>query len=178
LVGLSFYTDSFLSHFLVAEDRILCFELVAKAGEKWHLAYVKASKAETDVPETAAELIGQRRRWLNGSFAASVYAIANFYEMYHSGHNIFRLFFFHIQMLYNILSLVFSWFSLANLWLTFSIIIDLLPSQGIIFGSLEVMHWLNSTLKWTYATFLILQFVLALGNRPKGERFAYSLTMW
>lgn len=56
----------------LAEDRILCFELVAKAHDKWTLAYVKASKAETDVPEEAAELISQRRRWLNGSFAASV----------------------------------------------------------------------------------------------------------
>ena len=35
----------------LAEDRILCFELVAKAGEKWTLGYVKPSKAETDVPE-------------------------------------------------------------------------------------------------------------------------------
>lgn len=56
----------------LAEDRILCFELVAKAGAQWTLTYVKPSKAETDVPEQAAELIGQRRRWLNGSFAASV----------------------------------------------------------------------------------------------------------
>lgn len=59
-------------HSITAEDRILCFELVAKAGERWTLTYVKPSKAETDVPETAVELIGQRRRWLNGSFAASV----------------------------------------------------------------------------------------------------------
>ena len=59
-------------HLISAEDRILCFELVAKAGDRWTLTYVKPSKAETDVPETAVELIGQRRRWLNGSFAASV----------------------------------------------------------------------------------------------------------
>lgn len=55
--------------------RILCFELVAKARDRWTLAYVKPSKAETDVPEQAAELISQRRRWLNGSFAASVVGI-------------------------------------------------------------------------------------------------------
>ena len=37
---------------------------------------------------------------------------------------------------YNVVSLIFSWFALANLWLTFSIIIDLLPSQNIhIFGT-------------------------------------------
>ena len=62
----------FTKNMFLAEDRILCFELVAKANDKWTLTYVKPSKAETDVPETAAELIGQRRRWLNGSFAASV----------------------------------------------------------------------------------------------------------
>lgn len=45
---------------------------MAKKGAKWTLTYVKPSKAETDVPEEAVELIGQRRRWLNGSFAASV----------------------------------------------------------------------------------------------------------
>ena len=57
---------------------ILCFELVAKAGEKWTLGYVKPSKAETDVPEAAAELIGQRRRWLNGSMAAGIYSLWHF----------------------------------------------------------------------------------------------------
>ena len=62
----------FTKNMFLAEDRILCFELVAKANDRWTLTYVKPSKAETDVPESAAELIGQRRRWLNGSFAASV----------------------------------------------------------------------------------------------------------
>jgi len=68
--------------------------------------------------------------------------------------------------------------------LTFSIIIDLLPSQGIVFfggnnhTGLVVTHWVNLALKWIYLAFLGLQFVLALGNRPKGERGLYSLTLW
>ena len=46
---------------------------------------------------------------------------------------------------YNIFSLVFSWFSLANIWLTFSIIIDLLPTQNvIIFGTLAVVSLMKS----------------------------------
>lgn len=107
-----------------AEDRILCFELVAKKGEKWVLTYVKPSKAETDVPETAVELIGQRRRWLNGSFAASVvrsfcclsrflpitsihpqYALVHFFAFYQSGHGPLRMFFLHLQALVCISSL-------------------------------------------------------------------------
>ncbi|KAG2118792.1 glycosyltransferase family 2 protein [Suillus discolor] len=169
----------FTKNMFLAEDRILCFELVAKAGDRWTLTYVKPSKAETDVPESAVELIGQRRRWLNGSFAASVYALVNFFQLYRSGHGIIRMFFFHVQALYNIFSLVFSWFALANIWLTFSIIIDLLPSQNIIiFGTADVTHWVNLCFKWIYLAFLAMQFVLALGNRPKGERTAYAVTLW
>jgi chitin synthase len=89
------------------------------------------------------------------------------------------MFFLHLQALYNVFSLIFSWFALANLWLTFSIIIDLLPSQNIIvFATADITHWVNEALKWIYLSFLALQFILALGNRPKGERFAYSLTLW
>ncbi|OJT09060.1 Chitin synthase 1 [Trametes pubescens] len=169
----------FTKNMFLAEDRILCFELVAKANDRWTLTYVKPSKAETDVPESAAELIGQRRRWLNGSFAASVYAIVNFFKLYRSGHGIIRMFFFHVQALYNIFSLIFSWFALANIWLTFSIIIDLLPSQGLVFfGTTTITHWVNLALKWIYLAFLGLQFVLALGNRPKGERATYNVTLW
>lgn len=71
----------FKKNMFLAEDRILCFELVAKAGSKWHLTYIKAAKGETDVPEGAAEFIGQRRRWLNGSFAAGMYSIMHFGRM-------------------------------------------------------------------------------------------------
>ncbi|OSX60115.1 glycosyltransferase family 2 protein [Postia placenta MAD-698-R-SB12] len=169
----------FTKNMFLAEDRILCFELVAKAGDRWTLTYVKPSKAETDVPESAAELIGQRRRWLNGSFAASVYALVNFFKLYRSGHGIIRMFFLHIQAIYNVFSLIFSWFALANIWLTFSIIIELLPSDGLtFFGTADITHWVNEACKWIYLAFLCLQFVLALGNRPKGERMAYTVTLW
>jgi hypothetical protein len=94
----------------LAEDRILCFELVAKANERWVLGYVKPAKGETDVPESAAELIGQRRRWLNGSFAAGVYALVHFGRYYKSNHGIVRLFFLHVQAIYNTVNLIMSWF--------------------------------------------------------------------
>ncbi|CAO1630332.1 unnamed protein product [Parajaminaea phylloscopi] len=169
----------FTKNMFLAEDRILCFELVAKAGDKWTLTYVKPSKGETDVPEGAAELISQRRRWLNGSFAASVYATVHFFRIYKSNHGIIRLFFFHLQALYNIFVLIFSWFALANLWLTFSIIINFLPDQLLKHAgqtALDAVHWVNLALKWIYVFFLVLQFVLALGNRPKGEKTTYIVS--
>ncbi|KAG8980226.1 Chitin synthase, class 2 [Tulasnella sp. JGI-2019a] len=169
----------FTKNMFLAEDRILCFELVAKAGAKWTLTYVKPSKAETDVPEQAAELIGQRRRWLNGSFAASVYALIHFFDIYKSNHGIIRMVFFHIQAIYNVVNLVFSWFALANIWLTFSILINLLPQQTppiYAFGTQNVTHWVNQGFEWLYLGFLTLQFILALGNRPKGEVPLYVIT--
>ncbi|KAH8430908.1 uncharacterized protein LDX57_008572 [Aspergillus melleus] len=172
----------FKKNMFLAEDRILCFELVAKAGFKWHLSYVKASKGETDVPEGTAEFIGQRRRWLNGSFAAGLYAMMHFGRIYRSGHSIIRIAFLHLQMLYNFCQVVMTWFSLASYWLTSSVILDLVgtPSQGNKnkgwpFGN-EVTPILNNFVKFFYLFFLMLQFILALGNRPKGTRIHYTLS--
>jgi len=172
----------FKKNMFLAEDRILCFELVAKAGSKWHLSYVKASRAETDVPEGAPEFIGQRRRWLNGSFAASIYSLMHFSRMYKSGHNIIRMFFFHVQMLYNIVSVTLSWFSLSAFWLTTKILMDLVgqPSSqndntAFPFGD-TATPIINTILQYLYLAFLLLQFILALGNRPKGSKVAYIMS--
>ncbi|PGH08776.1 chitin synthase B [Helicocarpus griseus UAMH5409] len=175
----------FKKNMFLAEDRILCFELVAKAGSKWHLSYVKSSKGETDVPEGAPEFIGQRRRWLNGSFAASIYSLMHFGRMYKSGHNILRMFFFHIQMLYNTFTVFMTWFALASYWLTTSVIMDLVgnppdPESGntqraFPFGN-TVTPIVNTVLKYLYLAFLLLQFILALGNRPKGSKWTYIMS--
>ncbi|KAJ3520972.1 hypothetical protein NM208_g13498 [Fusarium decemcellulare] len=169
----------FKKNMFLAEDRILCFELVAKAGQKWHLSYIKAAKGETDVPEGAAEFISQRRRWLNGSFAATLYSLMHFGRMYKSGHNIIRMFFFHIQLIYNFLNTLFSWFALGSYWLTTSVIMDLVGAPNVRTG---VHGWpfgdtatpiVNALLKYLYLAFVMLQFILALGNRPKGSKFTY-----
>ena len=123
----------FKKNMFLAEDRILCFELVAKAGVKWTLTYVKASKGETDVPESEnshilhqtskaeltcskgpPEFLSQRRRWLNGSFAAGLYSIMHFNRLYKSGHSFVRMIFLHMQLIYNIIQLIMTWFSLGR----------------------------------------------------------------
>ncbi|KAH8821096.1 chitin synthase 2 [Xylogone sp. PMI_703] len=176
----------FKKNMFLAEDRILCFELVAKAGSKWHLTYIKAAKGETDVPEGAAEFIGQRRRWLNGSFAAGIYSIMHFGRMYKSGHNILRLFFLHIQLLYNVFNNLLAWFSLASYFLTTVVIMDLVGNPVKASATTAAHHgWpfgdtatpiINTILKVLYLGFLMIQFILALGNRPKGSRLTYLIS--
>ncbi|KAF0441308.1 glycosyltransferase family 2 protein [Gigaspora margarita] len=68
----------FTANMYLAEDRILCFELVTKRNGNWLLHYVKSSIAKTDIPKSIDKLISQRRRWLNGSFFASLY-VKSFY---------------------------------------------------------------------------------------------------
>lgn len=169
----------FKKNMFLAEDRILCFELVAKAGQKWHLCYVKAAKGETDVPEGAAEFLSQRRRWLNGSFAASLYSLMHFGRIYRSGHNIIRLLFLHVQLVYNSVNVLFSWFSLASYWLTTSVIMDLVGTpepardyHGWPFGDVG-SPIVNVLVKYVYLLFVLLQFILALGNRPKASERTY-----
>lgn len=42
--------DVFTANMYLAEDRILCWELVAKRDERWVLRFVKSAVGETDVP--------------------------------------------------------------------------------------------------------------------------------
>lgn len=48
--------DVFTANMYLAEDRILCWELVAKREERWVLKFVKSAVGETDVPGKASIL--------------------------------------------------------------------------------------------------------------------------
>ncbi|KAJ3097499.1 Chitin synthase, class 2 [Phlyctochytrium planicorne] len=112
-------SDIFAANMYLAEDRILCFELVTKINEAWLLRYVKAARAETDVPSAVPEFISQRRRWLNGSFFAGIHALSHWYYIFRSGHTFPRKLAFCIEFIYNFISMLFSWFGVANFYLTF-----------------------------------------------------------
>ena len=106
--------DIFEANMYLAEDRILCFELVAKRNSRWILQYVKSSTGETDVPDTMAEFIMQRRRWLNGSFFAAVYALAHFYKIYRSDHSFVRKLMFLVEFAYQTFNMLFAWFAIVG----------------------------------------------------------------
>jgi chitin synthase len=113
-----------ISNLYLAEDRILCFEIVAKKHRQWLLKYVQGSVAETDAPLTLVELIKQRRRWLNGSFFATVYYLLRFGRMLNTNHSPFRKFLFFLQFLFNISQAVLAWFGVAFMLLSFLLIFN------------------------------------------------------
>lgn len=65
----------FSANLYLAEDRILCFELISRKDSNYVLHYVKKAYADTDVPDTIPEFLSQRRRWLNGSLFAGFYTL-------------------------------------------------------------------------------------------------------
>lgn len=161
----------FTANMYLAEDRILCFELVTKRNCHWILQYVKSATGETDVPDTVTELILQRRRWLNGSFFAAIYAIAHFYEFFRSDHSFLRKIMFFIEFVFNTINMIFAWFAIGNFFLVFKILTSSLSADNLL-GNVGAI--LAVVFEWFYGISLISCFVLSLGNRPSGSGKLYT----
>lgn len=150
----------------LAEDRILCYELIAKKGCDYVLKYVSEAVAVTDVPESLDALIKQRKRWLNGSLFALVYAILGWKQMIqHSKHSLTRKILLSIQFLYFGLNVLLQWTSVANYYLTFYFLVRNL--------NISTMF---TILRYVFLALLIIQFVLGLGNKPGRMKNAYSMS--
>ncbi|OBA20938.1 hypothetical protein METBIDRAFT_42164 [Metschnikowia bicuspidata var. bicuspidata NRRL YB-4993] len=166
----------FTSNMYLAEDRILCYELVAKRGCSWVLRYCKSASAETDVPEGLAEFILQRRRWLNGSFFAAIYSLVHFPKVWRSSHSILRKLFLHIEFIYQFINLVVSWFSIGSYFLVFRILTTSLSSSDLNFAPGNV---LSVIFLWLYLASIVTTFVLSFGNKPKGtEKFYIVIVLF
>lgn len=175
--------DIFTANMYLAEDRILCYELVAKKEAHWVLHYVSSSYGETDVPDKVDEFISQRRRWLNGSFFAGVYALYHWRKVWQSDHSYLRKMMFMVEDIYNTYNLIFSWFALGNFYLTFFILTKAL-GHGVDGSTLadppfspDTGETLHTIFNYIYIILIVIQFIMALGNRPQGSKIAYTSSM-
>lgn len=168
--GETLHTDGglFEANMYLAEDRILCFELVAKKDAKWVLHYVSNAYGETDVPNGVPEFISQRRRWLNGSFFAGIYALFHWGKIITTKHSLLRKMLLIIQVVYLFLSWLFSWFALANFFLSFYILTRALSTMTNPPYDRETAHNVHVGLTYVYVVLLIVLFLFAMGNRPQG----------
>lgn len=165
----------------LAEDRILCFEIVVKKKEGWVLKYVKSAKASTDVPTTIAEFISQRRRWLNGSLFAALHATVYMLRIWTSGQSFLRKIILQFEFIYNAIQLFFSWTALANFYLAFFFLVQSAsnaPNGPFAFmGSGNVGPILFDILLKLYIAVLFVVTVCSLGNRPQGSKITYGAAM-
>ncbi|EHK98711.1 putative Chitin synthase 2 [Glarea lozoyensis 74030] len=137
----------FTANMYLAEDRILCWELVAKRDEKWVLKYVKSCYGETDVP--------------------AVYSLVHFRQVWKTDHTIGRKILLHIEFVYQFISLLFTFFSLANFYLTFYFVAGSLSDPKVDPFGHHIGLYLFSILRYTCVLLICTQFILSMGNRPQ-----------
>ncbi|KAF4464030.1 Chitin synthase 2 [Fusarium albosuccineum] len=171
------HADVFTANMYLAEDRILCWELVAKRGERWVLKYVKGCTGETDVPDTVPEFISQRRRWLNGAFFAAVYSLIHFKQIWQTDHTIARKVLLHIEFFYQFIQVMFTFFSLANFYLTFYFVAGGLTDPKIDPFGHNIATVIFHILRYACVLLISTQFILSLGNRPQGSKKLYMTSM-
>ncbi|KAF2464474.1 uncharacterized protein BDR25DRAFT_296716 [Lindgomyces ingoldianus] len=169
--------DVFTANMYLAEDRILCWELVAKRSEQWVLKYVKSATGETDVPDAVPEFISQRRRWLNGAFFAAVYSLLHFRQVWATDHTIWRKTLLHIEFVYQFVSLMFTFFSLANFYLTFYFIAGSLADPKLDPFGHNIGKYIFYVLRYTCVLLICMQFILSMGNRPQGAKKMFLTSM-
>ncbi|RMX97941.1 hypothetical protein D0867_12601 [Hortaea werneckii] len=169
--------DVFTANMYLAEDRILCWELVAKRNERWVLKYVKNATGETDVPDAVPEFISQRRRWLNGAFFAAVYGLLHFKQVWMTDHTLGRKFPLHIEFFYQFIQLLFTFFSLGNFYLTFYFVAGSLADDKIDPFGHNVGRGIFIFLRYCCVLCIMMQFVLSMGNRPQGAKKMFLWSM-
>ena len=161
-------TNFFEANMYLAEDRILCWELVSKRNDNWVLKFVKLATGETDVPESIAEFLAQRRRWINGAFFAALYSLYNAGKVWQTDHSYARKFWLHVEFAYQMVSLVFSFFSLSNFYLTFYFLTGSLVS----YKSLDHNRgfWIFTIFNYLCICVLTSLFIASIGNRPHASK--------
>ncbi|KAF7591332.1 Chitin synthase, class 2 [Aspergillus hancockii] len=165
--------DVFTANMYLAEDRILCWELVAKREERWVLRFVKSAVGETDVPDNVPEFISQRRRWLNGAFFAAVYSIVNGKQLWKTDHSLPRKILLQIEAVYQFVQLLFTYFGLANFYLAFFFIAGSLSNEKIDPFGHHMGKWIFIILRYACILVMCLQFIISMGNRPQGAKKLY-----
>ncbi|KAI1809718.1 glycosyltransferase family 2 protein [Poronia punctata] len=171
------HADVFTANMYLAEDRILCWELVAKRSERWVLKYVKSCTGETDVPDAVPEFISQRRRWLNGAFFAAVYSLIHFKQVWATDHTLARKVLLHIEFVYQFIQLLFTYFSLANYYLAFYFLCGGLSDPKVDPFGHNVAFYIFTILRYTLILLTSMQFILSLGNRPQGAKKLYTASI-
>ncbi|TMW57249.1 hypothetical protein Poli38472_003174 [Pythium oligandrum] len=170
----------FTGNMYLAEDRILCFELLARKNCSWTMHYVKDAVARTDVPEDLVSLIAQRRRWLNGAFFAALFSIWNWGRVYsESSHSFSRKSFLLLYYVYHLASLVFSFFLPANVYLAlYFIVFQGFQQNRLVF--LDTSDYSEYVLDFAvyfynivYLFGLLMLIIIGLGNNPKHMKLTY-----
>ena len=167
----------FHKNMYLAEDRVLCFELVSKRNQSNVLRYVKGAVAETDPMDSLSGLITQRRRWLNGSLFAKLYAFKHFYKIHTlSNHSYSAKCYFTLQFIYLFIQFLMDMCSVSLFFVQFRVATDLclrnndITNSFSLFGSHVHLNLLSDILQVGYMIVIMLLIITSVaGCKPKSK---------
>lgn len=115
----------------LAEDRIMCLEILSKRDEDFIIHYVPGAKCITDVPVNLTQLIKQRRRWHNGTLFASFYLLTHMCRIWNRKQETYiRNLALMVLYLYLFITVALSFISVGVYYAVFSIFLrEILPSD-------------------------------------------------
>jgi len=108
--------------------------------------------------------------------SSSLYSTWNWEKVYSTNHSFGRKILFTIEIIYNIVNLLFSWFGLANFFLTFYFLAKSVRNNAFDTDITFIDKHGSTTflvLETIYAYAMICIFTSSLGNRPQGSRLLY-----
>jgi chitin synthase len=127
--------------------------------------------------DSVPEFVSQRRRWLNGAFFAAVYSLVHFRQIWRTDHSVYRKILLHIEFVYQFVNLLFTYFSLANFYLTFYFVAGSLSDPTVDPFGHSIGLYIFAILRYTCVLLICTQFILSMGNRPQGAKKLYMASM-
>jgi chitin synthase len=114
---------------------------------------------------------------LNGAFFAAVYSLVHFKQIWHTDHTLSRKILLHFEFIYQFISLLFTFFSLANFYLTFYFIAGSFADPSVDPFGHHIGKYIFVVLRYITVLLICLQFILSMGNRPQGAKKLFTGTM-
>ncbi len=155
--------NAFEANMYLAEDRILCLEVVAKKGCQYRLEYVKEAIAEADPVIKLVDLMKQRRRWLNGTFFAMLYALGNMSRIWsESGHSFVRKLVLTSEFFYlTLVTIIGTWFGIGIFFVMLTTLLE------VAFDGPGWLQAIGYGVELLYLFLLVTELIINLKNKPE-----------
>nr|GAT57650.1 glycosyltransferase family 2 protein [Mycena chlorophos] len=173
-------TESMFGYISVLPGAFSAYRYIALQNNRQGLgplaSYFKGEELhghDTDMFTSNMYLAEDRRRWLNGSFFAAVYAVFHAGQILRSGHSTARKLFLMIETAYTVINLIFSWFSIGNLYISFVVLTTSLESPYFHMPAIKIA---NDLIQYSMAAVIVACFFFSMGNKPRSAHWKYKST--
>ena len=151
----------------MAEDRVLCSEIIVRKTADWKLTYSPSAVAVTDPCESWAELFRQRRRWCNSYLACRINFFNKIREnLFNNERSFTKKFEALTASIYQFFLLIKDWFFPAMLFLVYQNLLQMVTND-------REVTWLSHLVNVLWG-FVIGSSVLAILVCIRGKLDRYS----